>query len=207
MPRDSGCGAWSRGHQELQPPDCAPPQAYGLWDHEEDTFPKKKAEAEQVEDEEEEERREEAVSPPRAVGEEGTEALAEAGAPGAAAGPELEGDAVGQEEGAGTMQLRFRRKRHWGKKQPEAAPEEGECWFPALMPQRGARLVSPRVVGCLGRAGCGLQDPGCHPCCASLTGDAEEEEEEEVEEEAKQSHAQKKLKAFGLRVKLFFLTM
>jgi len=27
------------------------------------------------------------------------------------------------------------------------------------------------------------------------------------EEEAKQSHSQKKLKAFGLRVKLFFLTM
>ncbi|NXS92187.1 PIEZ1 protein, partial [Jacana jacana] len=35
----------------------------------------------------------------------------------------------------------------------------------------------------------------------------EEEENKEEEEEAKQSHAQKKLKAFGLRVKLFFLTM
>ncbi|NWS72325.1 PIEZ1 protein, partial [Crotophaga sulcirostris] len=35
----------------------------------------------------------------------------------------------------------------------------------------------------------------------------EEEEEEQEEEETKQSPAQKKLKAFGLRVKLFFLTM
>ncbi|KAM9625847.1 piezo-type mechanosensitive ion channel component 1 isoform 2-T2 [Morphnus guianensis] len=129
--------------------------SYGLWDHEEDSFPKKKAEAERVEDEEEEERREEAASP---VGEEGTEVPAEPGAPGAAAGPEPEGDAVGQEKGAGTTQLRFRRKRRWGKKQPEAAPEEGDG-------------------------------------------------EEEEEEEAKQSHAQKKLKAFGLQVKLFFLTM
>ncbi|XP_075571208.1 piezo-type mechanosensitive ion channel component 1 [Pelecanus crispus] len=134
--------------------------AYGLWDHEEDPFPKKKAEAERVEDEEEEERQEEAAAPPLAVGEEGSEALAEPGAPGAAAEPE--GDGVGQEEGAGATQLRFRRKRRRGKKQPEAAPEEG---------------------------------------------DGEEEEEEEEEEEAKQSHAQKKLKAFGLRVKLFFLTM
>ncbi|NXT39329.1 PIEZ1 protein, partial [Pelecanoides urinatrix] len=135
--------------------------SYGLWDHEEDPFPKKKAEAERVEDEEEEERREEAASPPPlGVGEEGTEALAEPGAPGAAVGPE--GDAAGQEEGAGATQLRFRRKRRRGKKQPEAAPEEG---------------------------------------------DGEEEEEEEEEEEAKQSHAQKKLKAFGLQVKLFFLTM
>ncbi|XP_074769024.1 piezo-type mechanosensitive ion channel component 1 [Athene noctua] len=130
--------------------------SYGLWDHEEDPFPKKKAEAERVEDEEEEERREEAAS-----GEEGTEALAEPGALGAAVGPEPEGDAVGQEEEARATQLRFRRKRRRGKKQPEAAPEEGEG----------------------------------------------EEEEEEEEEEAKQSHAQKKLKAFGLRVKLFFLTM
>ncbi|XP_009475763.1 PREDICTED: piezo-type mechanosensitive ion channel component 1 [Nipponia nippon] len=130
--------------------------SYGLWDHEEDPFPKKKAEAERAEDEEEEEKREEAASLPLAVGEEGTEALAEPGAPGAAAGPEPEpeGDAVGQEEGAGATQLRFRRKRRRGKKQLEAAPEQ-----------------------------------------------------EEEEEEAKQSHAQKKLKAFGLRVKLFFLTM
>ncbi|XP_074737298.1 piezo-type mechanosensitive ion channel component 1 isoform X1 [Strix uralensis] len=135
--------------------------SYGLWDHEEDPFPKKKAEAERVEDEEEEERREEAASPPLPTGEEGTEALTEPGAPGAAVGPEPEGDAVGQEEGAGATQLRFRRKRRRGKKQPDAAPEEGDG----------------------------------------------EEEEEEEEEEAKQSHAQKKLKAFGLRVKLFFLTM
>ncbi|PKU33348.1 piezo-type mechanosensitive ion channel component 1 [Limosa lapponica baueri] len=35
----------------------------------------------------------------------------------------------------------------------------------------------------------------------------EEEENKEEEEEAKQSHAQRKLKAFGLRVKLFFITM
>ncbi|XP_072729703.1 piezo-type mechanosensitive ion channel component 1 isoform X2 [Ciconia boyciana] len=133
--------------------------SYGLWDHE-DPFPKKKTEAERVEDEEEEERREEAASPPLAVGEEGMEALAEPGAPGAAP----VSDAVGQEEGAGARatQLRFRRKRRRGKKQPEAAPEEG---------------------------------------------DGEEEEEEEEEEEAKQSHAQKKLKDFGLRVKLFFLTV
>ncbi|NWS61966.1 PIEZ1 protein, partial [Chunga burmeisteri] len=131
--------------------------SYGLWDHEEDPFPKKKAEAERVEDEEEEERREDAASPLLAVGEEGTEVLAEPGTPGAATGPEPEGDAVRQEEGAGATQLRFRRKRRRGKKQPEE-------------------------------------------------GDGEEEEEEE-EEEAKQSHAQKKLKAFGLRVKLFFLTM
>ncbi|NXW05209.1 PIEZ1 protein, partial [Fregetta grallaria] len=137
--------------------------SYGLWDHEEDPFPKKKVEVERVEDKEEEERQEEAASPPLAVGEEGTEALAEPGAPGAAVGPE--GDAVGQEEGAGATQLRFRRKRRRGKKQPETAPEAPE------------------------------------------EGDGEEEEEEEEEEEAKQSHAQKKLKAFGLRIKLFFLTM
>ncbi|XP_042653559.1 piezo-type mechanosensitive ion channel component 1 isoform X2 [Tyto alba] len=137
--------------------------SYGLWDHEENPFPKKKEEAERAEDEEEEERREEAASPPVAVGEDGTEALAEPGAPGAAVGPEPEGDAGGQEEGAGATQLRFRRKRRRGKKQPEAAPEEG--------------------VG------------------------EEGEEEEEEEEEAKQSHARKKLKAFGLQIKLFFLTM
>ncbi|KAM6325133.1 LOW QUALITY PROTEIN: piezo-type mechanosensitive ion channel component 1 [Podargus strigoides] len=141
--------------------------SYGLWDHEEDPFPKKKVEAEQVEEEEEEERGEEAVSLPLAVGEEGTEVLAEPGAPGAAVGPEPEpeGDAVGQEEGTRATQLRFRRKRRWGRKQLEVAPQEGD-------------------------------------------GEEEEEEEEvEEEEEAKQSHAQKKLKAFGLRVKLFFLTM
>ncbi|GAB0195409.1 piezo-type mechanosensitive ion channel component 1 [Grus japonensis] len=132
--------------------------AYGLWDHEEHPFPKKKAEVERAEDEEEEERREEAASPPPAVGEDRTEALAELGTPGAAAEPE--GDAVVREEGAGATQLRFRRKRRRGKKQPEAALEEEDG----------------------------------------------EEEEEEEEEEAKQSHAQKKLKAFGLRVKLFFLT-
>ncbi|KAM6117865.1 LOW QUALITY PROTEIN: piezo-type mechanosensitive ion channel component 1 [Pterocles gutturalis] len=134
--------------------------AYGLWDHEEDPFPNKKAE----EEEEEEERQEEAVSPPLPVGEEGTEVVAELGAAGAAVGLEPEGDAVGQEEGAGATQLRFRRKRRRWKKQPEAAPEEGD-------------------------------------------GEEEEEEEEEEDEEAKQSHAQKKLNAFGLRVKLFFLTM
>ncbi|NXI34064.1 PIEZ1 protein, partial [Galbula dea] len=132
--------------------------SYGLWDHEEDPFPKKKAE-----DEEEEERREEAASPPPAVGEEGMEAGAEPRALGTAVGPE--DNAVGQEEGAGTTQLRFRKKRLRGRKQLEVALEEE---------------------------------------------DGEEEEEEEggeEEEEAKESHAQKKLKAFGLRVKLFFLTM
>ncbi|XP_010283292.1 PREDICTED: piezo-type mechanosensitive ion channel component 1-like, partial [Phaethon lepturus] len=94
--------------------------SYGLWDHEEDPFPKKKAEVEQVEDEEEEERREEAASPPVPAGEEGTEVLAEPRAPGAALGPEPEpeGDAVGQEEGAGAMQLRFRRKRAQNMYQP-----------------------------------------------------------------------------------------
>ncbi|NXW58073.1 PIEZ1 protein, partial [Eurystomus gularis] len=136
-------------------------QSYGLWDHEEDSFPKKKAEVEQAEDEEEE-KREEAASPPLAVGEEGSEALAEPGALGAAVGPEPElgGNAMGQEEEVGATQLRFRRKKQRGRKQPEVAPEEEV-----------------------------------------------EEEEEEEEEEAKQSHAQRKLKAFGLRVKLFFLTM
>ncbi|XP_009888353.1 PREDICTED: piezo-type mechanosensitive ion channel component 1 [Charadrius vociferus] len=89
--------------------------SYGLWDHEEDPFPKKKAEVERAEDEEEEERREEAASPPLPVGEEGTEALAEPEAPGAAAGPEPEGDAVGQEEGSRATQLRFRRKK-WLRK-------------------------------------------------------------------------------------------
>lgn len=52
--------------------------------------------------------------------------------------------------------------------------------------------------------------PSCHPCYVSPTGDGEgeeEEEEEQEEKEAKQSHAQRKLKAFGLQVKLFFLTM
>ncbi|KAM6057851.1 piezo-type mechanosensitive ion channel component 1 isoform 2-T2 [Chlamydotis macqueenii] len=135
--------------------------SYGLWDHEEDPFPKKKVEAERVEEEEEEEKQKEAASPSPVVGEEGTKAPALPGAPGAAVGPELEGGAVGQEEGAGATQLRFRRKRRRGKKPLE---EEGD-------------------------------------------GEDEEEEEEEEEEAAKQSHAQKKLKAFGLRVKLFFLTM
>ncbi|NWR56171.1 PIEZ1 protein, partial [Bucorvus abyssinicus] len=131
--------------------------AYGLWDHEEDPFPKKKVE-------EEEERREEAASLPEAVGEEGMEVLAEPGAQGTAMGPEPEGNAVGQEEGTGATQLRFRRKRQRGRKQPEVAPEEED-------------------------------------------GEEEEEEEEEKDEEAKQSHAQRKLKAFGLRVRLFFVTM
>ncbi|NXJ86464.1 PIEZ1 protein, partial [Trogon melanurus] len=135
--------------------------SYGLWDHEEDPFPEKKAE--QAEDEEEEERREEAVSPPLVVGEEGTEELAALQAPGAAGVPEPGGDAVGQEKGSRPTQLRFRRKTQRGMKQPEVAPEEGDG--------------------------------------------EEEDEEEEEEEEVEQSHAQKKLKAFGLRVKLFFLTM
>ncbi|XP_021264227.1 piezo-type mechanosensitive ion channel component 1 isoform X2 [Numida meleagris] len=129
---------------------------YGLWDHEEDPFAKKKPEVEQAEDEEEEERQEEAGSP--AV-------PAEPGALGAAVGSEPEGDAQGQKEGTGdgATQLRFRRKRRQGK-EPAAAVEEED-------------------------------------------GEEEEEEEEEKEEEAKESHSQKKLKAFGLRVKLFFLTM
>lgn len=50
-----------------------------------------------------------------------------------------------------------------------------------------------------------LQDPGCHPHCASLQGG--EEEEEEKEQVSEQSHAQRKLKKFGLRIKGFFLTM
>ncbi|NXR09505.1 PIEZ1 protein, partial [Semnornis frantzii] len=133
--------------------------SYGLWDHEEDPFPKKK-----TEDEEEEERQEEAASP-LAVGAEGTEVLAEAGAPGAAVGPELQSNTMGQEEGPGTMQLRFRRKRKRGRKQPEVALEEED------------------------------------------EEKEEEEEKKEEEEEAKESHAQRKMKAFGLRVKLFFLTM
>lgn len=54
--------------------------------------------------------------------------------------------------------------------------------------------------------GGGVLGPGrTQPCrslrCASPTEDGEEEEE------AKQSHAQRKLKAFGLRVRLFFDTM
>ncbi|NXC41879.1 PIEZ1 protein, partial [Penelope pileata] len=129
---------------------------YGLWDHEEDPFAKKKPEVEQVE-EEEEERQEEAGSPV---------VSAEPGAPAPATGSEPEGDAGGQEEGAGdgATQLRFRRKRRRGK-EPTAAVEEED-------------------------------------------GEEEEEEEEELEEEeTKQSHSQRKLKAFGLRVKLFFLTM
>ncbi|XP_042741797.1 piezo-type mechanosensitive ion channel component 1 isoform X1 [Lagopus leucura] len=129
---------------------------YGLWDHEEDPFAKKKAEVEQAE--EEEEQQEEAVSP--AV-------PAESGALGAAVGSESEGNAQGQKEGSGdgATHLRFRRKRQWGK-EPAAVVEEED----------------------------GEEEEG-------------EEEEEEEEEETKQSHSQKKLKAFGLRVKLFFLTM
>ncbi|XP_068811637.1 piezo-type mechanosensitive ion channel component 1 isoform X1 [Struthio camelus] len=132
---------------------------YGLWDHEEDPFAKKRPEAERAEEEEEEERREEAEPP--AASKEGKEALAELGVPGAAAKPEQKDDAVGQDEGtrAGGSHLRFRRKKkRWSKKQEEAVEE----------------------------------------------GDAGEEEEEE--EETKQSRSQEKLKAFGLRVKLFFLT-
>lgn len=48
-----------------------------------------------------------------------------------------------------------------------------------------------------------LQDSGCHPPCASLQGSEDEEEEEEESEE---SHAQRKLREFGLRVKGCFLT-
>lgn len=57
----------------------------------------------------------------------------------------------------------------------------------------------PRGGGVLGP---GRTRPCRSPRCASPTGDGEEEEEE-----AKQSHAQRKLKAFGLRVRLFFDTM
>ncbi|XP_040426894.1 piezo-type mechanosensitive ion channel component 1 isoform X1 [Cygnus olor] len=134
---------------------------YGLWDHEEDPFAKKKPEAERAEEEEEEEeeRREEAES--TTVGKEGTVPPAEPGAPGAATEPE--DDAGGPEEGArdAATQLRFRRKRRRSKETKAALEEE----------------------------------------------DGEEEEEEEEEEEVKQSHSQKKLKALGLRVKLFFLTV
>lgn len=165
----------------LYPHDPCPSQCYGLWDHEEDPFAKKKAEAEQAE--EEEERQEEAVSP--AV-------PAESAALGAAVGSESEGNAQGQKEGSGdgATHLRFRRKRQWGK-EPAAVVEEGEYLE-------------------LGKMWSG-REPDGHPCCLSLTEDGEEEEgeeeEEEEEEETKQSHSQKKLKAFGLRVKLFFLTM
>ncbi|XP_064884842.1 piezo-type mechanosensitive ion channel component 1 isoform X1 [Columba livia] len=139
--------------------------SYGLWDHEEDPFPKKKAEVERTEDEEEEEeRREEAPSPLLPGAEEGMEVLAEPETSGTAVGPEPEHDTVGQEEVAEATQLRFRRKRRQGRKQLEVALEEGD-------------------------------------------GEGElEEEEEQEEKEAKQSHAQRKLKAFGLQVKLFFLT-
>ncbi|XP_051485656.1 piezo-type mechanosensitive ion channel component 1 isoform X2 [Apus apus] len=134
--------------------------SYGLWDHEE-TFSKKKAEAEQAEDEEEEEKWEEAMSVPLAMGEERTEVLPEPRAPEAAV--EMEPESVGQEEGAGATQLRFRTRRRWGKKQPEVAPEEGD-------------------------------------------GEKEEEEKEE-EVETEQSHVQRKLKVFELRVRHFFRTM
>ncbi|NXN14033.1 PIEZ1 protein, partial [Indicator maculatus] len=137
--------------------------SYGLWDHEEDPFPKKK-----TEDEEEEERQEEAASPPLAVGEEGTEVVAEPGAAGAAMGPEPQGNTMEQEEGPGNTQLRFRRKRRRGRKQPEVALEEED---------------------------------------EEKEEEGEKKEEEEKEEEAKGNHAQRKMKAFGLRVKLFFLTM
>ncbi|KFO77875.1 Piezo-type mechanosensitive ion channel component 1, partial [Cuculus canorus] len=99
--------------------------SYGLWDHEEDPFAKKTAEAGRVDDEEEEEKWEEASSQPLAEREEGMEVPADPGAPSAATGPELEGDVVEQEEGPRAMQLRFRRKKQLGKKQPEVAPEEG----------------------------------------------------------------------------------
>lgn len=116
------------GHQEPSSPDHTPPQAYGLWDHKEDPFPKKKVE-------EEEERREEAVSLPAAVGEEGMEVPAEPGAQVMAVGPEPEGNAVEQEEGAGATQLRFRRKKGRGRKQPEVALEEGEHQSPVVASQ------------------------------------------------------------------------
>lgn len=167
----------------LCPRDPCPSQCYGLWDHEEDPFAKKKPEVEQAEDEEEEEERQEEAGSPAVP--------AEPGALGAAVGSEPEGDARGQKEGSGdgATHLRFRRKRRRGK-EPAAVVEEGEC------------LELGKMWSC--------REPGGHPCCLSLTEDGEEEEEgeEEVEEEeAKQSHSQKKLKAFGLRVKLFFLTM
>uniref|UniRef100_A0A8C8BN11 Piezo type mechanosensitive ion channel component 1 n=1 Tax=Otus sunia TaxID=257818 RepID=A0A8C8BN11_9STRI len=137
--------------------------SYGLWDHEEDPFPKKKAEAERVEDEEEEERREEAASPPLPASEEGTEALTEPGAPGAAVGLEPEGDAVGQEEGAGTTQLRFRRKRRRGKKQPEAAPEEGEHQFEEAEGVWAAGQALLRHHVSAPRCWLGGRDAGCSP--------------------------------------------
>lgn len=111
-------------------PDPRPPQCYGLWDHKEDPFAKKKPEAERAEEEEEEEERREEAGPP-AVGKEGTAPPAEPGAPGAATGPE--GDAGGLEEGAGdaATQLRFRRKRKRSK-ETKAALEEGERHVPSL---------------------------------------------------------------------------
>ncbi|XP_010006748.1 PREDICTED: piezo-type mechanosensitive ion channel component 1 [Chaetura pelagica] len=130
--------------------------SYGLWDLEENTS-KKKTEAEQVEDEEEEEEKwEEAMSVPLVMGEERTEPRA----PGAAV--ETEPESVGQEEGAGDTQVHLRRRR-WGRKQPEVAPEE--------------------ATGC------------------------KEEEEKEEEVETEQSHVQRKLKVFELRVRHFFRTM
>ncbi|KFP72525.1 Piezo-type mechanosensitive ion channel component 1, partial [Acanthisitta chloris] len=139
--------------------------SYGLWDHKERPFPKKKTEAKE-EDKEEGESQEEAASPPLSVAEEGTEGSAEPGALETAVGTEPEGDAVGQEEGRAT-QLRFRCSRQ-GRKQLEAVPE-----------------VTP----------------------GDGDGEVEEEKEEEEEDEAEESHAQRKLKAFGLRIKCFFLTM
>lgn len=125
-------------------PDRAPPQSYGLWDHEKTSEVKQVDSSEGEEKEEAEEAAEAAeavkaaVSPPLVVVEEWPEAPAQPEALGAATEPELEpepeGKSVEQKEGTEAPWLRFRRRRSQGRKTPETVPGEGEHQFPALTP-------------------------------------------------------------------------
>lgn len=119
-------------------PDRAPPQSYGLWDHEKTSEVKQVDSSEGEEKEEAAEAAEAAVSPPLVVVEEWPEAPAQPEALGAATEPELEpepeGKSVEQKEGTEAPWLRFRRKRSQGRKTPEMVPGKGEHQFPAFTP-------------------------------------------------------------------------
>ncbi|XP_017671690.1 PREDICTED: piezo-type mechanosensitive ion channel component 1 isoform X1 [Lepidothrix coronata] len=157
-------------------------QGYGLWDYDEDALSKMKMEAKWAE---EEEKWEEAAPPSLMVSEEGMEAPEEPGAPDSNMRSESEGDAMEQEEGSEAMELRCRKKTTQGRK----TPEEGST----------SSLLSQGWQG-WHRHSMALLDPNCSVCLASLPGVGEKTGE------AEETHAQRKLNAFGLWVKCFFLT-
>ncbi|KAM4894472.1 piezo-type mechanosensitive ion channel component 1 isoform 3-T3 [Sylvia borin] len=187
--------------------------SYGLWDQEKTTVGKQ-------ESKEEEEKLEEAVSPPPAVAEEGLEAPAQPGAPGAAVGPEQELEAPAQPGEPGVAM-----GPEQELEQELEAPAQPGGPGAATEPELEQELEAPAQPGAPGAA-MGLepelrleqsmeQEEGTRATQLRFRrkqGRKElemvpaegGEEEEEVPEE---SHAQRKLKKFGLRVKGFFLTM